>query len=139
MSSNMLKKNKNLNTQAEAVFYFLCKMDIDMINELLDPSRTYADLPKSRFIEKLGVAFNKFIHAGDDSLSFEAGFCASLDCDNCGCLGYTLVGNVSGHFLDVVVIEEDGKIIDIFDCTFLQVDGSSRDRDLRIEIDPVFT
>jgi hypothetical protein len=38
-----------------------------------------------------------------------------------------------------VVVEEDGKIIDIFDCTFLEVDGSSRDMGLRIEIDPVFT
>jgi hypothetical protein len=54
-------------------------------------------------------------------------------------MGYTFVGNVSGHFLDLVVIEEEGKIIDIFDCTFFQVEGSSRDRALRIEIDPVFT
>ena len=139
MSSNMQKKNQHLKTQAEAVLYFLCRLDINMLNELLDSERTYADLPKARFIEKLGVAFNKFIYAGDDSLSLETGFCSSLDCDNCGCLGYTFVGNVSGHFLDLVVIEEEGKIIDIFDCTFLQVEGSSRDRDLRIEIDPVFT
>ncbi|MEY4570813.1 MAG: hypothetical protein RLZ10_6 [Bacteroidota bacterium] len=139
MSSKMLRKNKNLNTQAEAVLHFICRLDIDMVNELLDAERTYADLPKARFIEKLGVAFNKFIYAGDESLSLEAGFCSSLDCDNCGSLGYTFVGNVSGHFLDLVVVEEDGKIIDIFDCTFLQVEGSSRDRDLRIEIDPVFT
>jgi hypothetical protein len=139
MSSNMLRKNKNLNTQAEAVLHFICRLDIDMVNELLDAERTYADLPKVRFIEKLGVAFNKFIHAGDESLSLEAGFCSSLECDNCGSLGYTFVGNVSGHFLDLVVVEEEGKIIDIFDCTFLEVDGSSRDRDLRIEIDPIFT
>jgi hypothetical protein len=130
---------KKLDTQAEAVLYFLCRLDIDMVNELLDPTGTYADLPKARFIEKLGVAFNKFIYAGDESLSLEAGFCSSLDCDNCGSLGYTFVGNVSGHFMDLIVMEEDGKIIDIFDCTFLQVEGSSRDRDLRIEIDPVFT
>jgi len=139
MSSNMPIKKKNLGTQAEALLYFFCRLDIDMVNELLDAERTYADLPKARFIEKLGVAFNKFIYAGDELLSFEAGFCSSLDCDNCGCLGYTFVGNVSGHFLDLVVIEEEGKIIDIFDCTFLQVEGSSRDRSLRIEIDPVFT
>ena len=139
MSSNMPIKKKNLGTQAEALLYFFCRLDIDMVNELLDAERTYADLPKARFIEKLGVAFNKFIYAGDELLSLEAGFCSSLDCDNCGSLGYTFVGNVSGHFLDLVVVEEEGKIIDIFDCTFLQVEGSSRDRDLRIEIDPVFT
>jgi hypothetical protein len=135
----MSKKRNQLATQAEAVLHFICDLDIDMVNELLDAERTYADLPKARFIEKLGVAFNKFIYAGDESLSLEAGFCSSLDCDNCGSLGYTFVGNVSGHFLDLVVVEEDGKIIDIFDCTFLEVDGSSRDMGLRIEIDPVFT
>ena len=135
----MSKKRNQLATQAEAVLHFICDLDIDMVNELLDAERTYADLPKARFIEKLGVAFNKFIYAGDESLSLEAGFCSSLDCDNCGSLGYTFVGNISGHFLDLVVVEEEGKIIDIFDCTFLEVDGSSRDRGLRIEIDPVFT
>jgi hypothetical protein len=135
----MLKKNKNLNTQAEAVLHFICRLDIDMVNELLDAERTYADLPKARFIEKLGVAFNKFIYAGDESLSLEAGFCSSSDCDNCGSLGYTFVGNISGYFLDLVVVEGKGKIIDIFDCTFLEVEGSSRDRGFRIEIDPVFT
>jgi hypothetical protein len=130
---------KKLDTQAEAVLYFLCRLDIDMVNELLDPTRTYADLPKARFIEKLGVAFNKFIYAGDESLSLEAGFCSSLDCDNCGSLGYTFIGNVSGHFMDLIVMEEEGKIIDIFDCTYLDVEGSTRNRDLRIEIDPIFT
>ena len=138
MSSNMPIKKKNLDTQAEAVLHFICRLDIGMVNELLDAERTYADLPKPRFIEKMGVAFNKFIYAGDDLLSLEAGFCSSLDCDNCGCLGYTFVGNVSGHFLDLVVIEEEGKVIDIFDCSFLEVEGSSRDRKLRIEIDPIF-
>jgi len=130
---------KKLDTQAETVLYFLCRLDIDMVNELLDPTRTYADLPKARFIEKLGVAFNKFIYAGDESLSLEAGFCSSLDCDNCGSLGYTFIGNVSGHFMDLIVMEEDGKIIDIFDCTYLDVEGSTRNRNLRIEIDPIFT
>jgi hypothetical protein len=130
---------KKLDTQAEAVLYFLCRLDINMVNELLDPTRTYADLPRARFIEKLGVAFNKFIYAGDESLSLEAGFCSSLDCDNCGSLGYTFVGNVSGHFMDLVVMEECGKITDIFDCTYLNVEGSTRNRNLRIEIDPIFT
>jgi hypothetical protein len=139
MSSNMLKKNQHLKTQAEAVLYFITRLDIDMVNQLLDPSRTYADLPKSRFIEKLGVAFNKFIHAGDESLYLEAGFCASLDCDNCGCLGYTFVGDISGHYLDLIFMEKDGIVTDIFDCTYLEVNGSTRDSSLRIEIDPVFT
>jgi hypothetical protein len=135
----MLKKNQHLKTQAEAVLYFITRLDIDMVNQLLDPSRTYADLPKSRFIEKLGVAFNKFIHAGDESLYLEAGFCASLDCDNCGCLGYTFVGDISGHYLDLIFMEKDGIVTDIFDCTYLEVNGSTRDSSLRIEIDPVFT
>ena len=132
-----IRENK-LSTQAEAVLHFICQLDIQMVNELLNSDRTYADLLKPRFIEKLDVAFNKFIYAGDESLSLQAGFCSSLDCDNCGCLGYTFVGNVSGHFLDLVVVEEEGKVIDIFDCSFLEVEGSSRDRKLRIEIDPIF-
>ncbi len=135
----MSKKRNQLATQAEAVLHFICDLDIDMVNELLDAERTYADMPKARFIEKLGLAFNKFINFGDEYLVMKSGFCSSLDCDNCGCPGYTFVGGVSGNFLDLVVVEEEGKIIDIFDCTYLEVPGSSRDRNLRIEIDPFFS
>ena len=128
-----------MKSQAEALLHFFCQLDIDMVNELLDSSRTYADLPKTRFVEKLSVAFNKFIYAGDEYLIMKSGFCSSLDCDNCGCPGYTFIGNVSGHYLDLVVTEEESKVMDIYDCTFFGVEGLTRDRDLRIEIDPVFS
>ena len=41
--------------------------------------------------------------------------------------------------MDLVVTEEVGKVMDIYDCTFFWVEGLTRDRDLRIEIDPVFS
>lgn len=127
-----------MKSQAEALLHFFCQLDVDMVNELLDSSRTYADLPKTRFVEKLSVAFNKFIYAGDEYLIMKSGFCSSLDCDNCGCPGYTFIGNVSGHYLDLVVTEEEGKVIEIFDCNFLDVKDSPRKRGLLIQIDPVF-
>jgi hypothetical protein len=46
---------------------------------------------------------------------------------------------VSGYYLDLVVTEEEGKAVDIYDCTFFGVEGLKRDRDRRIEIDPMFS
>jgi len=55
-----------INTQSEAVLHFFKKLDIDMVDELLDSDRTYADLEKSMFIHKLGNAFDQFLSEGDE-------------------------------------------------------------------------
>lgn len=113
-----------LNCQSDAVIHFIERLDIDMVDELLDADRTYSDLEKPIFIHKLGLAFDQFLKAGDSSLIKSKGVCTGQGCDNIGCSGYRFVGDSSGLFLDVVIIEKNGHINDMFDCTFLEVKGS---------------
>ena len=124
-----------LKTQAEAALYFLRKLDVDMVNELLDEDRMYADLKKSVFISKLGIAIDKFLEAGEEGLTQYPGKCGSDLCINSGCPGYTFMGSKSGLFLDLIVVEEDGRITDIYDCTHFDAVTPKRSADKRVKID----
>jgi hypothetical protein len=66
-----------INTQSEAVLHFFKKLDIEMVNELLEADRTYSDLEKPLFVHKLGNAFNEFLAAGDEHLFLYPGKCSS--------------------------------------------------------------
>ena len=124
-----------LETQADAVLHFFQKLDVDMINELLDSDRTYSDLDKAVFIQKLGVAFDQFLEAGDDQLELYSGKCNSEECDSCGCSGFSFLGNRSGNFMDLVVKIEEGRITDIYDCSHFKADTPERKFDKRVKID----
>jgi hypothetical protein len=124
-----------LETQADAVLHFFEKLDVDMINELLDSDRTYSDLDKAVFIQKLGVAFDQFLEAGDDQLELYSGKCNSEECDSCGCSGFSFLGNRSGNFMDLVVKIEEGRITDIYDCSDFKADTPERKFDKRVKID----
>jgi hypothetical protein len=125
----------NLKNQAEAVLHFFKKLDVDMVDQLLDSDRTYSDFDKQIFIRKLGLVFDQFIEAGDEYLILFPGKCGSDICDNAGCPGYAFIGNKSGKFLDLIVIEENGRITDIYDCTDFDSTSPQREPAKRIEID----
>jgi hypothetical protein len=126
-----------INTQSEAVLYFFKKLDIEMINELLDGDRTYSDLEKPLFIHKLGNAFDQFLAAGDEHLFLYPGKCSSGLCDSCGCPGYAFVGNKSGLFMELVFKEEQGRVTDIYDCSDFNAYSPQRKFDKRIKIDKI--
>lgn len=127
------RKNK-LDNQSDAVLHFIEQLDVDMVDELLDSDRTYSDLEKPIFINKLDLALDRFIKAGDTCLTRSKGVCTGQGCDNIGCSGYSFMGDKSGLFLDVVVIENKGRVEDIFDCSALDVEGSTRKRGKRVRI-----
>jgi len=56
-------ENKNMN-QAEAVIYFLQRLDIEMLSLILE-NHQYQYFEKEVFIKKLGEALQKFTAAGD--------------------------------------------------------------------------
>jgi len=124
-----------INTQSEAVLHFFKKLDIDMVDELLDSDRTYADLEKSMFIHKLGNAFDQFLSEGDEYLKLFPGKCVSDECDSCGCSGYAFLGNKSGQYMDLVFKEAKGRVTDIYDCSEFKADSPERKFDKRVKID----
>lgn len=105
-----------LSSQVDAVREYLSRMDVEMLDLVLSDRNTYSDLKKSLFLEKLSDVFEAFKAAGDTKLDLYLGECA-----NCHkhCRGYTLLGNSSANYLDILVSQEAGEVKDIFYCSDL--------------------
>ena len=124
----------DLKTQAGAVIYFLQKIDIEMINEILDDNRTYQDFEKYIFIHKLGNALNEFIAAGDTFLNCYSGFCNAEIC-NFKCSGFSFIGNNSKNYLDLIIDIKDGVVQDIYECSIFKNYLLGIEKNRRVEID----
>ena len=113
---NKIKTNRNIQSQSDAVLHFLQNLDIDMIDAVLEDNRTYQDLEKHVFIQKLGYALDEFIQSGDTFLNRHPGFCNSEIC-NYKCTGFSFIGNNSGHHFDLIFDIKEGLVHDIYECT----------------------
>lgn len=105
-----------LSSPIDALREYFSRMDIEMLDLILDEKNTYNDLKKSLFLEKLNHIFEEFRKSGDTRLELHHG-----ECSNCfrHCRGYTLLGNNSSNYLDLLVKQENGEIKDIFYCSEL--------------------
>ena len=115
MESN-IQTYKDIKTQSDAVLHFLQHLDIEMIDSVLEPNRTYQDFEKNSFVQKLGYALDEFIQSGDTYLNSFPGQCNSEIC-NYKCKGFTFIGNNSGNYFDLIVDIKEGVVMDIYECT----------------------
>ena len=114
---NLIQVEANqLKSQSGAVVYFLQRLDIEMVNDILDENRTYQDLKKHIFIQKLGNALDEFISAGDTFLNCYRGYCNAEIC-NYKCSGYSFVGNNSNFYMDLIIDVKEGVVHDIYECS----------------------
>ena len=123
-----------LKTQADAILYFLQKLDIDMVNSILADNRTYQNFEKKKFISKLDVAMDVFLTAGDTFLNKYKGFCNSEEC-NFKCSGYSFVGNNSSNYFDLIIEVEEGIVHDIYECSKFKCQEEGVRRKIQVEID----
>ncbi len=133
MESN-IQTYKDIKTQSDAVLHFLQHLDIEMIDSVLEPNRTYQDFEKNTFVQKLGYALDEFIQSGDTYLNRFPGQCNSEIC-NYKCKGFTFIGNNSGHFFDLIIDIKDGVVIDIYECTLFKCLAKGLSKNNRIVID----
>ena len=105
-----------LETQAEAIIYFMQEMDINMIDLILDEKLTYQDFPKSKFIGLLDNAFNNLRNKGNTKLIANSGYCDSNVCPNQCNYGHSFMGNLSQHKLDIIFDVKNGKVMDLYEC-----------------------
>jgi len=124
----------HLKTHADAVIYFIRNLDIDMVDDLLDEKYTYQDVKKNIFIQRLSVAFDEFIAAGDTQLEVNNGFCSLFVCNN-QCSGYRFSSKSSGLYFDLIIEIEDGKVIDIYECSSFLCLSSDTNSNKRVRID----
>jgi hypothetical protein len=123
-----------LKTQADAILYFLQRLDIEMIDMILDENRTYQDFEKSLFIKKLGYALDKFSQKGNTYLNRDEGYCNSESC-NFKCKGFSFIGNKSGHYFDLIVDVKDGAVLDIYECNSFECSNNNEGKLYKIYID----
>lgn len=98
------------------------KMDISLLEILLDDNLTYQNVSKALFLKKINAIFNTLKTKGDTFLISFRGVC--VGCESKGCGGYTFVGNHSRTSLDLVFEEDIEKFTDIYSCN----DFSTKDK-----------
>lgn len=125
---------KDIKTQSDAVLHFLQHLDIEMIDSILEPNRTYQDFEKNTFVQKLGYALDEFIQSGDTYLNRYPGQCNSEIC-NFKCKGFTFIGNHSGNYFDLIIDIKEGVVHDIYECSLFKSFDKSVFKNKRIEID----
>ena len=123
-----------LQTQLDAILYFLQRLDIDMLNMILEDDRKYQNFDKPLFIYKLRDAFNKFIEKGNTYLNRHEGFCNAELC-NFKCKGFSFIGNKSGHYFDLIIDSKDGVVHDMYECSSFESCNQNLERSFRITID----
>ena len=103
-----------IKNQVEAVIYFLQRMDVEMISDILD-EHNYQDFEKNIFINKLDEALLEFKEAGDTFLEFYEGHCNNESC-NFNCTGYQFRGNNSGKQMSLIFQVKDERVADLYEC-----------------------
>lgn len=106
-----------LKTNADAVFYFLERMDSNMLNLILDKNLPNQDYDKKLFVKKLSYAFDEFLSRGNTHLNRFEGKCTSKICTNANCQGFSFVGNSTQDYMDLILEIKNNKVTDIYECS----------------------
>ncbi len=133
MSGNPLN-NKQVRNQSECLIHYFHLMDLEMINELLDNKLTYQNLDKCVFVRRLNRPFTEFIAAGDTRLNYRKGRCNGEGC-NYKCEGYSFIGNHSNNYMDLIINIENGRVLDIYECSSFKNIAKNIVKNKRIKID----
>ena len=104
-----------LATQVDAVFYFLQRLDMDMLKLVLEEAK-YQGFDKYTFLRKLSHTLESFLENGDTYLNVYPGTCISNACENSSCLGFSFVGNKTANYMDLIFDVNADKVKDIYEC-----------------------
>jgi len=124
-----------IETQVDAVVHFIHKMDIEMLNDILDDKLTYQDMEKHRFLDMLEIAFDAIKRAGNEFLIPHKGMCNRSDC-NYKFKGYSFRGDNTGAHIDLIIEQTDGIVEDIYECDeFRCKPKTASSTGLRVQLD----
>lgn len=125
-----------ISNQTQAIQHFIETMDIEMIDAFLDNDKTYQDLKKSIFIDKLQKALKQFSNYGDTRLFAVEGNCNTCDKSK---TGFTFIGNTSNNYMSIIFDTAGGKIKDLYECSNFKAKQPSLKLKQRIYIDDELT
>ena len=105
-------------TKKEAIVKYITEMNTEMLSLILDDDKSYMDVPKEIFIERLEKEFDSLRSQGIYKFSKNSkGYCGGgSDCDNNGYGGYSFLTE-DNQSLDLIFEEENNEIKDICTCS----------------------
>jgi hypothetical protein len=105
-------------TNAQLVRKCIQEMNTDALYYLLDVERTYQDWQRNEFILKLERVMKKFEADGDTYLNAVQGACGG-SCSK-GQNGYLFIGNNSKNYMNLLFVEEELQLTDLYECSLFR-------------------
>ncbi|MCG7856701.1 hypothetical protein MD537_06975 [Flavihumibacter sediminis] len=125
-------------TQLDQFLEAFRKLDLLMIDLLLDENLRYQEMPKASFLKKLGLAFAIFRDCGNSQLlafpSRCTGTCGSGD----DMLNFFFVGDSSPHYMTLIIQVKEGRVADLFECNGMAANAIVPQCNIRVYIDDRF-
>ena len=104
----------SITNHQDAIKHFICQMDLEMINDLLDDNKTYQEFSKAEFMQRLSAVFKDLTESGDTHLLPFEGKCTGCDKNK---TGFTFMGNRSNKYISIIFESEDGNVTDLYECS----------------------
>jgi hypothetical protein len=103
---------------AQLVLKCIQEMNVEALYYLLDVERTYQDWQRNEFILKLERVMEKFEANGDTYLNAVQGSCGG-SCSK-GQNGYLFIGNNSKNYMNLLFVEEELQLTDLYECSLFR-------------------
>jgi hypothetical protein len=119
---------------AQLVRKCIQEMNIEALYYLLDVERTYQDWQRNEFILKLERVILKFEADGDTYLNAIQGSCGG-SCAK-GQNGYLFIGNNSKNYMNLLFVEEQLELQDLYECSLFKTNFQNIALNKRYYLDP---
>ena len=120
-------------TSAQLVLTCIQAMNTEALYLLLDVERTYQDWKRNEFILKLERIMEKFEADGDTYLNAVQGACGG-SCSK-GQNGYLFIGNNSKNYMNLLFVEEELQLTDLYECSLFRTQFENLELRKRYYID----
>ena len=132
MKDTNLQLFLNSLSHEQHVMYYLEKMDIKKLNQILD-NIEYQNYNKNEFLKLLTIVFNTFKNRGNTKLISSVGKCIAC---KFGHKAYYLKGDKDGSHLEILIEIKNNRVFDIRECNSFESNTESKiDFKKRIYID----
>jgi hypothetical protein len=119
---------------AQLVRKCIQEMNVEALYYLLDLERTYQDWQRNEFILKLERVMEKFEADGDTYLNAIQGSCGG-SCAK-GQNGYLFIGNNSKNYMNLLFVEEQLELQDLYECSLFRTNFENIVLNKRYYLDP---
>jgi hypothetical protein len=119
---------------AQLVRKCIQEMNIEALYYLLDVERTSQDWQRNEFILKLERVILKFEADGDTYLNAIQGSCGG-SCAK-GQNGYLFIGNNSKNYMNLLFVEEQLELQDLYECSLFKTNFQNIALNKRYYLDP---